>query len=458
MLHSYQSASERHWYWAKARRGRVQVVIGPRSAVFAPLPKLGLIVIDEEHETTFKQETTPRYHARDVAIVRARNLGIPVVLGSATPDLVTSHNAASGKYARVGMPERVTPALPPRIDVVDMIQESFEQKRHALVSRHLEHFTKQALGAGEQALFFLNRRGYASYFFCPKCKASLTCDNCDITLTYHKLTRRALCHYCGEYKPVPEACPECLSPGIKQVGAGTERIEEEIASRFPDARLVRMDSDTMRRRGAYFQVLHRFKRGEIDILVGTQMLAKGLDFPKVTVVGVLDADVVLNFPDYRSRERTFQLLVQVSGRAGRGDRRGRVVIQTNRPRDFCITSAAALDYGAFARKELSFRKSLHYPPFGRLLQITTQSPSERDAFRRAEEIARSMREASTPAAQVLGPAPAPVAKIRGEYRWHILVKAPGSSLIHEIANTCRERLRSTGKVRVVVDIDPYSML
>jgi primosomal protein N' (replication factor Y) len=464
LLHSYQRASERHWYWAKARRGLVQVVIGPRSAVFAPLPKLGLIVIDEEHETTFKQETTPRYHARDVAIVRAQGLGIPVILGSATPDLVTFQNAGSGKYALVDMPERVTPAKPPQIDIVDMVQESFEQmklkrkKVQVLISRHLEHLVKEALVRKEQVLLFLNRRGYATHFLCPRCKFILKCDNCDITLTYHKHSRRALCHYCGEYKEVPQECPECLFARMEQIGAGTERIEEELAEKFPEARAVRMDSDTMRGRGAYSRVLHKFKRGEIDILMGTQMLAKGLDFPHVTVVGVLNADVVLSFPDYRSRERTFQLLVQVAGRAGRGERRGRVVIQTSRPDDFCIRAAAALDYGEFARKELSFRSRLHYPPFGRLLQITTQSQEERAAFEKGREIALALREVAPHPVQVLGPAPAPVSKIRGEYRWHTLVKAPGAAIIHEIAEGCREHLRSKKKIRVVADVDPYTML
>lgn len=458
LLHSYQSPSERHWYWTKARRGLVQVVIGPRSAVFAPLPKLGLIVIDEEHETTFKQENTPRYHARDVAIVRARELGIPVVLGSATPDLVTTHNATSGKYSLVRMPERVTPAEAPEVDIIDMVQESSEQKKPVIISRHLEHLVGQALSRGRQALLFLNRRGYATYFFCPRCKTALTCDNCDITLTYHKLTRRALCHYCGEYRAVPEACPKCLFPKILQIGAGTQRIEEELARIFPKARTVRMDSDTMRGRDAYFKVLHRFKRHEIDILAGTQMLAKGLDFPDVTVVGVLNADVVLNFPEYRSRERTFQLLVQVAGRAGRGEDRGRVVVQTSRPDDFCIRAAAGLDYDGFARKELSLRKPLHYPPYGRLLQITTQSSGERAAFGRGKEIAQALREASQRPVQVLGPAPAPVSRIRGEYRWHVLLKAPSSKLIHETAAAAKEHLRSSGKVRVIVDVDPYSML
>ncbi len=464
LLHSYQGASERHWYWTKARRGLVQVAIGPRSAVFAPLPRLGMIVIDEEHETTFKQETTPRYHARDVAIMRAKALGIPVVLGSATPDLVTIHNARTGKYALVEMPKRVTPAEPPRIDVIYMVQESFEQKRlkkkkkPVLVSRHLEHFLKEALARKEQALLFLNRRGFATHFFCPRCGSVLNCENCSITLTYHKRMRRALCHYCGQYKPVPEVCPECRFPGIRQVGAGTERIEEELADKFPDARTVRMDSDTMRRRDAYFKVLHKFKRREIDILVGTQMLAKGLDFPGVTVVGVLDADVVLNFPDFRSRERTFGLLVQVSGRAGRGERRGRVVIQTNRPDDFCIKAAASLDYNGFVEKELSDRQQMHYPPFGRLLQITTQSPGEREAFEKGKEIAQALREAATRPTQVLGPAPAPLSKIRGDYRWHVLVKAPTATAIHEIAARCRQHLRSSAKVRVVADVDPYSML
>lgn len=462
LLHSYQGASERHWYWTKARRGQVQVVVGPRSAVFAPLPDVGLIVIDEEHESTFKQETTPRYHARDVAIVRAQALGIPVVLGSATPDLVTHNNAASGKYALIDMPGRVTPAQPPQIDIVDMVRESFEQmklrKKEALISRHLAHLMNQALSDNKQVLLFLNRRGYATYFLCPRCKFVYKCDNCDITLTYHKRTQRALCHYCGEYKAVPQVCPQCMKVRMKQIGAGTERIEEELAKSFHGVRAVRMDSDTMRGRGAYFRVLHEFKRGEIDILLGTQMLAKGLDFPEVTVVGVLNADVLLDFPDHRATERTFQLLVQVAGRAGRGTQRGRVVIQTCRPGHFCITAAAALDYARFTARELSYRKQLHYPPFGRLLRITTQAAKERDAFEKGREVARALREATGESAQVLGPAPAPVARIRGEYRWHILVKAQTSAKIHEIAAACRQQLRSTGKVRVVADVDPYSML
>jgi primosomal protein N' (replication factor Y) len=380
------------------------------------------------------------------------------VLGCATPDLVTFNNAQTKKYSLVQMPHRVTPAAPPLIDVVDMMLESSEQRANVLVSRHLARLAGDALAAGEQVLFFLNRRGYANYLLCPRCKYVLTCDNCDITLTYHKSIRRTLCHYCGSYKPVPQACPQCHFASMKQVGAGTQKIEERLAALFPNARIVRMDSDTMRSRGSYFRVMHKFKRGEIDILVGTQMLTKGLDFPGVTVVGVLNADVAMNFPDYRSRERTFQLLVQVSGRAGRGERRGRVVIQTHRPDDFCIRTAAALDYENFARKELALRRQLHYPPFGRLMRVTCQCRVERDAFEKARQIALALREAGGEGLHVLGPAPAPIAKIRAEYRWHILVKAPDSASLHHVAQSCRDAMSSRGKVKVVADVDPYFML
>ncbi|MFH1422851.1 MAG: primosomal protein N' [Planctomycetota bacterium] len=466
LLHSYQPPPERNYGWQKVYRGEAQVIIGPRSAVFAPAKNLGLIVIDEEHETSFKQENAPRYHARDVAIMRAQLENFPILLGSATPDLVTLHNAESGKYNMLALPHRVRGATMPVVETVNMLNEQFELKRNVLISRTLLKSLNTVIKRGEQAIFFLNRRGFSTFLMCPRCGFVLMCRDCDITLTYHKRTNRTLCHYCGSWTTPPQACPECFFQNLRYLGAGTEKIEDIITKVFPEVKLERMDSDTMRTKDSYSRVLYSFKRGEIDLLVGTQMVAKGLDFPNVTLVGVIQADNLLSMPDFRSSERTFQLLVQVAGRSGRAEKQGYVIIQTNRPDNYCIKTAAKLDYDSFAKHELSLRKPLRYPPFGRLLKITISSKKEMNAFEKSKLISEALtqtiqskysNEKRLPVT-ILGPAPAPLSRIKGEYRYQILLKADNSKVITEIVSNIRNEIKSTGNTHISVDRDPYSML
>jgi len=475
VLHSHLASGARARYWRSIQRGEAQVVVGARSAVFAPTPNLGLIVIDEEHETSFKQESTPRYHARDVAILRAHRLGIPVILGSATPTLESYHNSTTGKYRRAVLTRRVEKRPLPEVEVVDMAREAREQKRLVAMSRRLELLMRESLARGEQAILFLNRRGFATYIFCPKCGWVLKCPECDITLTYHRgpgggrgrplLAENnedrpgiARCHYCG-YETAPRAsCPECLFPGVRFTGLGTERIEDIVARLFPEATLQRMDSDTMTRRGSYERILGAFKRGDIDILVGTQMLAKGLDFPNVTVVGVVNADVSLHIPDFRSAERTFQLLAQVAGRTGRGPKGGRVVVQTFRPYHYAIEAAREHDYLSFAARELNYRKQLLYPPFSRLARVLVEGRNEEAVVTKARELAHLIRpHAESAGAELLGPVPAPITQLRKQFRWHLLLKAPRSDTIHAVLEPARSE---TGRKRVAVtiDVDPSVLL
>jgi primosomal protein N' (replication factor Y) len=488
VLHSHLAAGERARYWRSIQRGEAQVVVGARSAIFAPTPHLGLIVIDEEHETTFKQETSPRYHARDVAIVRAHRLGIPVILGSATPTLESYHNSVLGKSRRAVLTHRVAARPLPEVEVVDMGREAVEQKRLVALSRRLELLMQESVARGEQVILFLNRRGFATYIFCPRCGFVLKCPQCDITLTFHRTSKPrgerqvggtslwavrsgseaptsaspvgpglARCHYCGHEAAPPENCPECLFPGIRFTGLGTERIEEVVARRFPTVPLARMDSDTMTRRGAYERVLGAFRRGEIGILVGTQMLAKGLDFPNVTVVGVVNADVSLHVPDLRSAERTFQLLAQVAGRTGRGPKGGRVVVQTFRPYHYAVEAARTHDYLSFATQELNYRRQLNYPPFCRLARVLVEGTSEEAVVTKARELADAIRpRLPKSGAELLGPVPAPIAQLRGQFRWHLLLKAPGADTIHSLLEPVRSEVGHK-RVAVTVDVDPIAL-
>jgi primosomal protein N' (replication factor Y) len=503
VLHSHLAAGERARYWRSIQRGEAQVVVGARSAIFAPTPHLGLIVIDEEHETTFKQETSPRYHARDVAIMRAHRSGIPVILGSATPTLESYHNSVLGKFRRAVLSQRVEARPLPEVEVVDMGREMVEQKRLVALSRRLELLMRESVARGEQVILFLNRRGFATYIFCPRCGFVLKCPQCDITLTFHRTPRGgvggkasgvresrasaaadgrpalsgpkggrslwtatdepeppglARCHYCGYEAAPPGACPACLFPGIRFTGLGTERIEEVVARRFPDVPLARMDSDTMTGRGAYERVLGAFRRGEIGILVGTQMLAKGLDFPNVTVVGVVNADVSLHVPDLRSAERTFQLLAQVAGRTGRGPKGGRVVVQTFRPYHYAVEAARTHDYLSFAVQELNYRRQLNYPPFSRLARVLVAGKREEAVVTKARELGDLLRpRLPESGAELLGPVPAPIAQLRGEFRWHLLLKASRADTIHWVLELTRSEAGHK-RVSVTVDVDPIALL
>ncbi len=453
VLHSALSDAERHGQWRRIRAGEADVVIGPRSAVFAPVPRLGLLVIDEEHETSFKQQNSPRYHARDVGIVRAREAGAAVLLGSATPSLESWANAREGKYRLLRLPRRVGGGELPPVDVVDMRRERAEAKRPQFLSRRLETLLAAALKRGEQGMIFLNRRGFARAVACGRCGHVVSCRGCALPYTFHRRLGLGLCHYCGGETAVPEACPECGAPGLRHRGFGTERVEEAMRAHFPGVRIARMDSDTMKGREAYERVLGAFRRREIDLLVGTQMIAKGLDFPFVTVVGVLDADVALTIPDFRSAERTFQLLAQVAGRAGRAETPGRVVVQTTLPGHPAVVAAARHDFEGFAEGEMAERRAMGYPPFGRIARLLAAATKAAVAESLAREAAAAVAAAGAGLA-LLGPSPAFLEQVKGRARWHLLVKAPDAKALARAVAALRPLCRRSRDREVTLDVDP----
>jgi primosomal protein N' (replication factor Y) len=364
VLHSHLTDSERHWHWQRIAEGRVQVVVGARSAIFAPTPQLGLIIMDEEHESSFKQDSTPRYHARDVAIERARDEGVPLVLGSATPSLESFLRAERGEYELAKLPNRVEGRPLPEVVTVDLRVDFVDKLSRGALSRQLAMAMNQALGQGGQVILLLNRRGFSTHIQCPACGMVLNCPHCEIALTHHVAEQIALCHYCDYQVPAPQKCPECTFPGIRYNGFGTQKLEHEVRARFPKYRCLRMDTDSMQSHGSHEKALDQFRAGEVQILLGTQMIAKGLDFPNVNLVGVVNADTALHLPDFRAAERTFQLLVQVAGRTGRGPKGGRVLIQTFNPDHPAVQAAVRHDYAAFATGELPIREALGYPPYG----------------------------------------------------------------------------------------------
>jgi len=457
VLHSSLTEGHRREQWMAISSHRADVTIGARSAVFAPTAQLGLIVIDEEHENTFKQEETPRYHARDVAIRRAHLENVPLILGTATPSLESHYSAVTGQYSRLILSQRVEKRPLPEVDVVDMTMEVGPHHRRLILSPRLKRLMGEVLARGEQVILFLNRRGFSTYIFCPRCGFVLRCRKCDISLTYHRRFNKAICHYCSYEADVPERCPECLFPGIRAFGLGTERVEEEVAKLFPDFKVARMDSDVTQGRGSHHRILSDFMTGRIHILLGTQMIAKGLDFPNVTLVGVINADTALNLPDYRATERTFQLLSQVAGRTGRGPKGGRVIIQTYRPQHYAVLAAAQHDYESFARKELESRRDLSYPPFSQLIRLVVEGPEEKRVSQRAHRIALTLRE-SAPQTQILGPAPAPISVVRGKHRWHIIVKSPSEETTRSMLAAAEPLLPVSGKLQVTVDVDALALL
>lgn len=466
VLHSYLTGAERYDQWQAVREGKARVVIGARSAVFAPIEDLGLIVVDEEHEVTYKQETSPRYHAREVALMRAKEEEAVVVLGSATPSLETYFNAIMGRYNMAILSQRIGQRPLPKVELVDM-REGFHEGRHTrLISRRLELYMKECLVRGEQVLLFLNRRGFSPFVSCQRCGYVLRCKKCDIPLTYHKRRNSALCHYCSYEMEPPEVCTECAGAKMNYFGLGTERVEGEMGRYFPEYKVLRMDSDSMKGRGAHEKTLKAFEKGEVQILVGTQMIAKGLDFPNVTLVGVISADTILNLPDFRACERTFQLLAQVAGRAGRGPKGGRVVVQTFNPRQYAILAASTHDYEGFADKELEYRRELGYPPFGHMCRIIFVGPRAERVRDEAQRLAEILRQkgrgdpAGRPyGVETIGPAPAPIPRIKNRYRWQLSLKASSREAIQStlggLQGVTNKNVRG---VRVTVDIDPYSML
>lgn len=438
VLHSGLSDVERHDQWVAIQDGRLRVVVGARSAIFAPIRDLGLIVIDEEHESTFKQEQTPRYHAREVALERSRLENAVCVLGSATPSLESWHGARTGSLARLDLCERVAGGQLPDVQLVDMRQQKPQGGKWHIISESLRLALERTLHEGSQAILFLNQRGFAPAWHCRHCGKSVVCEQCDVSLTFHRWRDRAVCHYClGEYSP-PVRCPHCAHE-VALVGVGTERAEMYLEQLFPKARFARMDRDTMLRRESYEKVLSDFGAGRYDVLLGTQMVAKGLDFPHVTLVGVLNADIALHHPDFRSAERCFNLIAQVSGRAGRSTKKGRVVVQTWWPEHPAIQAAAAHDYQGFADQELRERSEFGYPPFTTAIRVQVEADTEAKVEELATDAARrihgSLEGQAVPIPVVLGPGIPPVARLKGKHLRQILIKAPPTDVLEPLSNT-----------------------
>jgi len=477
VLHSNLPQAQRRTEWQRIRSGEVKLVVGARSGVFAPTRCLGLIIIDEEHETSFKQDRAPRYDARQVAQERAEMEGIPLVLGSATPSLESFSQAARGGAKLLHLSKRVEGRPLPPVEIVDMRKEKPTRSGGGLISMPLERRISQALEQGDQTILLLNRRGFARHVSCRRCGFVLKCPQCDVTLVYHRGEGVAKCHYCEHVARVGERCPECLEGALRYGSYGTERIEERLGAMFPGIAIARMDSDTMRRVGSHARTLADFRAGRTRILLGTQMIAKGLDFPNVTLVGVINADVALNLPDFRASERTFQLLTQVAGRSGRGPKGGCVVVQTYNPEAECVRLAKTHDYLSFARGELAARKTHGYPPFAVLARILVTGADEakvRAAAEKAGTVMRGKADARTgllagvsagrltkttlPSVEVLGPAPAPLARIRGEYRYHLVIKAPDCDSLDRFLDRRLDQMKPVAGIKLVVDVDPVSMM
>ncbi|HEX9367053.1 MAG TPA: primosomal protein N' [Vicinamibacterales bacterium] len=455
--HSGLSDGERYDQWQRIRRGEVDVVVGTRSAVFAPLARIGLIVVDEEHDGSYKQEESPRYHGRDVAVVRARAAGALIVLGSATPSLESYHNAQAGRYALLTLRRRVLDRPMAHVTIVDMRAELAAEGPDVVLSSRLRDAMTARLERGEQAIVLLNRRGFATVVFCRQCGETMECPNCSVTLTVHKAAGRARCHYCNHSAPLPRVCGKCAGPYLEQLGFGTERVEAEVRALFPRARVGRVDRDTIRRRGAIGAILARFAAKELDVLVGTQMIAKGHDFPSVTLVGVISADVGLGLADFRAAERTFQLLTQVAGRAGRGVLAGEAVVQTLYPAHYSIQHACRQDYPAFYEDELKFRRAMRYPPAVALLNVIVKAKTRQGAMEDAGTIAQGLRLPGVGAWRVLGPAPAPLGRLKGEHRAQLFIKGTQRNAMRTALLALLEG-RPELKRRTIVDVDPMSVL
>jgi primosomal protein N' (replication factor Y) len=461
VLHSHLSEGERHDEWHKIHSGRARIVIGARSAIFAPLKNLGLIVVDEEHETTYKQEEAPRYHARDVAVVRAKIEKCVVVLGSATPSLESYHNAATGKYRLVTLTQRVDDKQMPLMRVVDLRQERRKEKRAAILSEKLSQAIADRLEKREQTILFLNRRGFSTSLLCSNCGEVRNCPNCSVALTFHRhpaVAGRLSCHLCGHTAAVPKKCPACGKDALIYAGFGTEKVESTVSQIFPKAIVQRMDADSMTRKEAYRETLRNFRTGKIDILVGTQMIAKGLHFPNVTLVGIINADLALHLPDFRAGERTFQLLTQVAGRAGRGETSGEVFVQTYTPFSPSIQFARHHDFAGYFQQELEFRERCDFPPFKHAILITVRSAHEGRAKLSAETLQRRLKEA-LPEEFILGDAtPAPLEKLQGQFRFHILIRGQAIMRLSRLIRETLDKLPFPEDVTVTVDVDPYQLL
>jgi primosomal protein N' (replication factor Y) len=467
MFHSGLSRGERYDQWMRMFRDEIDVVIGARSALFAPLSRLGLIIVDEEYDSSYKQEEGPRYQARDAAIVRGKIENALVILGSGTPSVQSFHNAATGRYQLLPMPERIDKRPMPDIEIVDMKKVCNGDRSDNILSPALKKAIEDNLVGRRQTILFLNRRGFSSVYLCRSCGEAVRCRNCDLTLTYHLKDNRLVCHYCGfSFKP-PMKCPACGHERMRAYGFGTERLEKELGEMFPSARTGRFDRDSTRGKGQAFNILKKFNEGEIDILVGTQMITKGYDFPRVTLVGVISADLSLGFPDFRAGERTFQLLSQVAGRAGRGNLKGKVIVQAFNPDHYAIVAAKRHDYAYFFNREKELREQLGYPPFSYLACLRFQGKNQRDTQDTASKMGHEIESIiqrwpkKGKEIQVLGPAECPMSKLKNKYRWQILIKSKGTGLLHyllkEMEGLSKNILRKKG-VGIIIDVDPYQML
>jgi primosomal protein N' (replication factor Y) len=467
VYHSGLSEGERYDQWMKMARGEVPLAIGARSALFAPFPNLGLVIVDEEHDPAYKQEEGARYQARDAAVVRGKLADASVLLGSGTPSVQSYYNASRERYALIKMPERIEQRPLPEVQLIDMKAFSPEGKEEGILSSALRDALDAAMTSGKQAILFLNRRGFYRVHLCRSCGKPVRCPNCEVSLIYHLRDNRLACHYCGFHCPPQTLCPACGRESLRSFGFGTERLEAELKNLYPGVRSARMDRDSIRRKGHTFELLRKFSRREIDVLLGTQMVTKGYDFPDVTLVGVVGADSSLSFPDFRAAERTFQILSQAAGRAGRGQDTGRVVIQTFYPDHYAVTAARDHDYSAFFEKEIELREMLGYPPFSYLACLRLQGNHKQKTEDMARRVAERMIQVtgSWPKRgkdlQVLGPVEAPLGKLKGKYRWQIFIRSKGPNLLHVFLKKLSEGLRKVLKgsgVSLTIDIDPYQML
>ncbi len=458
VLHSHLTDAERANQWQELREGKKKIAIGPRSAVFAPVVDLGLIILDEEHENTFKQQNVPRYHAREVAIMRAKLKEAVVILGSATPSLESYDAAQRGEFTLLSMPSRVREIPLPEVSVIDMRSQR-PTGPGGVFSPLLVSMIRHTLDRGEQVLLFLNRRGFHTNVLCKLCGFVLKCPSCDVALTFYKAQNRLQCHHCGHIGHPPKKCPECKHHDIYFKGFGTEMIEHAARSFFPHVQIARMDSETMRKRHAHEELFRDLKSGAVQILIGTQMAAKGLDFPGITLIGVISADTSLLIPDFRAAERTFQLMTQVSGRAGRGTKPGRVLIQTYTPEHYAYKCAANHDFLSFAEKELPYRRDARYPPFGALLRLVIQGMDEKKVIERADKVADVLRPLCfTSNIALLGPSPCPLAFIRKQHRYHILLRADNGEQLEALFQENHRNIRSDKRIQVLIDRDPTSMM
>jgi primosomal protein N' (replication factor Y) (superfamily II helicase) len=459
VLHSGLSAGEKYDEWRKIQRKEVKVVVGARSAIFAPFENLGIIIIDEEHETSYKQEEMPRYHARDVAVERAQKNNCPVVLGSATPSLESFARAQKGVYKLLSLPNRMNKRALPAVEIIDM-REELRAGNRSMFSRKLFELLKERIERKEQSVLFLNKRGHSSFVMCRDCGYVMNCPNCDISLTYHKVKEQMKCHYCGFESHVPSQCPECSSDYIRYFGTGTQKVEDELGKILPEAKVIRMDVDTTGQKGAHERLLKEFHEGKADILLGTQMIAKGLDFPNITLVGVLSADTMLHLPDFRSSEKTFQLLTQVSGRAGRHELPGEVIIQTYTPEHYSVELAGTQDFDRFYHREMMMRKAHHYPPFYYLALITISHEELITVVSATEKIAAFVRSRLSNQAVVLGPAASPIPRINNRYRYHCLIKYKREPELNKTLKAILDQYQADPKsgLLVSIDVNPFILM